>query len=302
MNQKKILLLVFGLLLIFSSESFSQSFQPPTVLIVIAHPDDESSCAATVYKITHELKGHVDLALITNGEGGYKYSTLAEDYYHLELTDEKIGRANLPRIRRMELNNAGDIIGIRNYFYLDQKDDKYSTDEKDALDTTWNVATIKKKLNGIMMKTKYDYVFCLLPVPETHGHHKAATILTLETVADLPANLKPIVLGVSDSRKDTVPQKFEQYSNYKITAINKKAPLFALDRSVKFGYKGALSYKIIVNWEVAEHKSQGTIQNELYRDDYENFSYFAINDVVGIEITKALFEELKKIPYPVKTY
>jgi len=302
MIQNKILPLVFGLLLFAFSKVFSQSFQPPTVLIVIAHPDDENVCAATVYKITHELKGHVDLALVSNGEGGYKYSTLAEDYYHLELTDEKIGRANLPRIRRMELNNAGAILGIRNYFYFDQKDDKYSTDEKDALDTAWNVTMVKKKLNGIMTKTKYDYVFCLLPVPETHGHHKAATILALETVADLPAGQRPIVLGVSDSRKDTVPQKFEQYNNYKITAISKKAPLFTFDRSVKFGYKNALNYKIIVNWEIAEHKSQGTIHTALDRDDYENFWYFAINDEIGIEITKALFEELKKIPYPVKTY
>ncbi|WP_394776582.1 hypothetical protein, partial [Flavobacterium sp.] len=35
------------------------------VLIVTAHPDDESGFAATVYKITHELKGVVDLAVIT---------------------------------------------------------------------------------------------------------------------------------------------------------------------------------------------------------------------------------------------
>ena len=74
--------------------------QPPRVLIVNAHPDDEITCSATVYKITHELKGIVDLALITNGEGGYKYSTLAESYYNLELTNEKVGRENLPRIRK----------------------------------------------------------------------------------------------------------------------------------------------------------------------------------------------------------
>ena len=80
---------------LFSVHLFAQlSPAPPKVLIVIAHPDDETGFAATVYKITHEMKGTVDLLLVTNGEGGYKYSTLAEPIYGLELTDEKIGREN----------------------------------------------------------------------------------------------------------------------------------------------------------------------------------------------------------------
>src|SRR5689334_2957456 len=143
--------------------------QPPRVLIVNAHPDDEIACSATVYKITHELKGIVDMAVITNGEGGYKYSTLAEAYYNLELTDEKVGRENLPRIRKQELMNAGKIIGIRKFFFLDQWDRKYTTDEHDPLDTAWDVGLIMVQLRRIMMNEKYDYVFCLLPLPETHG-------------------------------------------------------------------------------------------------------------------------------------
>ena len=90
--------LLFLAVLLHLQTAYAQHSQPH-VLIVTAHPDDEISCSATVYKITHELKGVVDLALITNGEGGYKYSTLAEAYYNLELTDEKVGRENLPRIR-----------------------------------------------------------------------------------------------------------------------------------------------------------------------------------------------------------
>lgn len=42
----------------------------------MAHPDDESFCTGTVYKLTHDYNAKVDLACITNGEGGYKYSTL----------------------------------------------------------------------------------------------------------------------------------------------------------------------------------------------------------------------------------
>src|SRR5689334_16749139 len=100
----------------------AQTKTGPKVLVVTAHPDDETAMAATIYKITHELNGLVDQCVITNGEGGYKYSTLAEAYYGLELTDEKVGRENLPRIRKQELINAGKIISTNNIFFLDQKD------------------------------------------------------------------------------------------------------------------------------------------------------------------------------------
>lgn len=282
--------------LIFNSVSAQR------VLVVNAHPDDESTCAATVYKITHELKGSVDLLVITNGEGGYKYSTLAEDYYHLELTDEKVGRENLPRIRKTELMNAGNIIGIRNYFFLDQWDRKYTTDERDPLDTAWDVSLIKKRLKEVIEKGNYDFIFCMLPIPETHGHHKAATILVLETVNQLRAEHRPVILGVRDSNIKDSLAGFTQLKDYTITAINKNAELFMLDRTTKFGYKNTLDYKIIVNWEIAEHKSQGTVQLQMNASDHENFYYFKINPESGIEKTRKLFEELKHIPYPVKTY
>lgn len=51
------------------------------VLIVTAHSDDHAAFAAAIYKITHDIGGKVDLVVITNGEGGFKYSTLGERYY-----------------------------------------------------------------------------------------------------------------------------------------------------------------------------------------------------------------------------
>src|SRR5579862_5655319 len=111
---KKIYFLIA--LLSFQSISLGVNAQTDTgikVLIVVAHPDDESAFCATIYKITHDLHGKVDFALITNGEGGYKYSTLAEDYYGKELTEPAVGRQYLPTIRKQELMNAGKILGVR---------------------------------------------------------------------------------------------------------------------------------------------------------------------------------------------
>ena len=281
----------------------AQTKTGPKVLVVTAHPDDETAMAATIYKITHELDGVVDQCVITNGEGGYKYSTLAEAYYGLELTEEKIGRDNLPRIRKQELINAGKIIGMNNIFFLDQKDAHYGLDEHEPLDTTWNVSWVTTRLKEIMMNTKYDFVFCLLPAPETHAHHKAATMLALRTVQSLPQNQRPVILGCSGSSlKDTTTQNFEQLKNYTETKVERKTAMFSFDKTVPFGYKNKLTYKVIVNWEIAEHKSQGTMQLAMNYGDFENYWFFAMNSEEGKEKCKTLFESLKKIPYKTKEY
>ena len=297
---KKINLIALILVSLFSIHGFAQG---PKVLVVTAHPDDETGMAAVIYKITHDLKGTVDQCVITNGEAGYKYSTLGNDYYGLELTDPEVGRANLPRIRKQELINAGKIIGMNNIFFLDQKDAHYGLDEHEPLDTSWNVSWVSTRLKDILTKTKYDFIFCLLPTNETHGGHKAATILALRAVQSLPESQRPIILGVSGSTKtDTMTQHFQQLKSYTETKMDGDTAQYKFDMSAPFGYKGALNYKIVVNWEIAEHKSQGTMQLYMNHGDYEDFWYFAINNQSGKARCAALFDQLKKIPYPARVY
>jgi LmbE family N-acetylglucosaminyl deacetylase len=299
----RVIILPVLLSIICCDSLYAQQPTGPRVLVVVAHPDDETAAAATIYKITHELNGLVDQCVITNGEGGYKYSTLAESYYGLELTDEAVGRANLPRIRKQELMNAGKIIGTHNIYFLDQKDAHYGLDEHEPLDTSWNVPWINTRLKEILTENHYDYIFCLLPLPGTHGGHKAATMLALRAVQALPQNLRPLVLGLTGSSlKDTSGIIFNQLKDYTETKVTGNGPMFSFDKTKTFGFKNQLTYKIIVNWEIAEHKSQGTMQLAMNYGDYENFWYFTLNAPEGIAKCKALFEELKKIPYKAKQY
>ncbi len=288
-----------------STDNIAYAQQPtnaPKILIVIAHPDDETAFAGTIYKVTKEMHGVADVFVITNGEAGFKYSTLAETYYGIELTDEKIGREFLPTIRKKELMNAGKIIGIRDFYFLDQKDAHYGLNEKEPLDTTWDVPLIQKRLKQVMTKTNYDFVFCLLPDPSTHGGHKAATLLALCTVSNLQGANKPVILGASVTEKGDVPKHFTQYKDYAETAMLTDTASFTFDRSVPFGYNKQLSYKIIVNWEIAEHKSQGSMQTYMNKGDYEKFWFFKENDINKFEKCKEFFESLKNIPYPTKVY
>src|SRR4051794_33829972 len=79
------------------------------ILLVVAHPDDEYYFAATVYKMAVQRDAQVDELIITDGEGGFRYSTLAEPYYGKTLTVEAVGRKELPLIRKKEDINAGRI-------------------------------------------------------------------------------------------------------------------------------------------------------------------------------------------------
>ncbi len=286
---------------ILSVSLFSQ--QPKKILLVNAHPDDESGCAATVYKVTKELNGTVDLAVITNGEAGFKYSTLAESIYGLELTDEKVGREFLPTIRKKELMSGGSWVGIRNYFFFDQLDTKYTLDADTVLRLVWDTSYIIGRLRTLILKEKYDYIFCLLPTKETHGHHKAATILALETIKRLGTKVRPVILGVSGGKiTDTSRNTFTGLKEYPVTELGQDSPVFTFDRTTKFGHKDNLNYKIVVNWLIAEHKSQGTMQTYMGQGDLEKFHFFSINPKEKLQETELFFQSLRQSTFKRKTY
>jgi LmbE family N-acetylglucosaminyl deacetylase len=291
------------LLLFIVGTLLSRAAEAPKVLIVTAHPDDETGFAATVYKVTHDLKGKVDLAVVTNGEAGFKYSTLAEEIYGAELTDEAVGRELLPAIRKKEIMAGGKIIGIHNYYFFDQKDTHYTLDCDTVLNQVWNISWVKEKLRELILREKYDYIFCLLPTQDTHGHHKAATILALQTVSALTVEQRPVILGCTVTDKtDTAKTNFIGLSGYPLTTVKSGKPLFMFDRTQKFGFKDNLNYKVIVNWLISEHKSQGVMQLGMNRGDVENFWFFDINSPTLIPKIEQFFESLKKNNFKKKEY
>jgi N-acetylglucosamine malate deacetylase 2 len=231
------------------------------VLLVVAHPDDEYEVAGTVYRISKELAGTVDQLIITNGEAGYRYSSLASPYYGVDLTNESVGRARLPRIRREEARQAGRILGIRRQWFLNENDDRFTVDATEVLNRSWHTKRVLHILQRRLSKGHYDFLFVLLPSEQTHGEHKAASILALQAVAHLPADQRPIVLGAQASGKDYAPYK--PLHEYSLTTTTSPNPQFQFDRDARFGYRESLSYQIVVDWVIAEHKSQGLFQTKM---------------------------------------
>lgn len=271
--------------------------EPPRVLVVTAHPDDDALFSGALYKVTHSLGGLADLALLTNGEGGYKYSTLAEPIYGKKLTDEAVGRAWLPSIRKQELMAGGAVVGFRNYFFFDQVDSGYTKDMAALLGGEWDLAYIRKRLGEILKAGRYDLVFLMPPTADTHAHHRAAALFALEAVAALPEAEQPVAL-LCAPRGPKIPAypAFTGYPGYPLSNLKEGAPSFVFDRTQKFGLNNQLDYTIIANWVIAEHRSQGTMQNLIGAQTEEVYHYLDLNGEDKLPRTKAFFERLIAAP------
>ncbi len=271
----------------------AQNDGPPSVLIVTAHPDDEALFAGSIYRLTQEVGGTADLALVTDGAGGYRYSTLAENLYGMELTDPEVAREYLPAIRKKELLSGGAIIGLRKYFFLDQPDTGRTPDPDSILATVWDSRYVTDQLVTILQKNDYDFLLVFLPLPDSHGHHKAAALLGIRAAKSLESDSKPVVLGAwISSEDDSTALEYhglEGYPDFRATSVKS---LFRFDRTHPIVGNDRLNYKIPANWLIAEHKSQGTMQLFMNRGDYEEYWIFSSNDEDAQQRAERYFELL----------
>lgn len=281
--------------------SSPQDQSGPTVLVITAHPDDEAMFAATMYRITHALGGDVHLALITDGAGGYRFSTLAEPIYDTPLTNENIARSELPDIRKQELEAGGRIVGISRFFYVDEPDEGKTENADSVMNHVWDTNKVASQLDQVLSENQYDFIFTHLPIKPFHAHHKAATILALEAVNRMKPERRPVILGsFSTGGMDDVVAAFRQLEGFPITSIQSDIGPWSFDRATPFGTDDRLHYGIVVNWLIAEHKSQGTMQLFMAGPNpgTERFWLYELNGPNAIEKTTELFDAVNAPPHP----
>ena len=271
------------------------------VLCVVAHPDDAIAFAGTLFKTSTHLGGACDVLLVTDGSGGYKYSTLAERLYGVELTDPAVGRKRLPAIRRQEEADAARFLGVRNVYFLNQMDHRYTLDQEEVLAADakiWDLPHVRATLDKILLDGNYDFVLTHTPVPQTHGHHKAASILALQAIERMPVPDRPVALGTFSRGQDGKrPLPPDQLESYPVTKLRKDLGPFVFDRTQKFGFKERLDYRVVVNWAITAHKSQGTMQTMVGRGERENYLVYALPATNAQERVQAWFQQLAQRQY-----
>ena len=273
--------------------------QAPKILVVTAHPDDETGFSVTLFKITHELKGIVDMAVMTDGGGGFADSHLGAMFYGVNLIDSVTARNHLPLIRKKEILEAGQIMGIRNMYFMEQADDWYTTDPTPYISgKNWNIPYIENRLTNILKEQSYDIVITMLPHEGQHGHHKTAVLMGLRAVKNYQGPHKPIIIAGSPTTLNAKPIEFSELKGFPETKIRPNSPLFTLNRAYRFKANDKLSYKIVADWVIAAYKSQGAIQeNAIHKTDLEVYRYFDLNDPAGIPKIEKLFKDLASSGY-----
>jgi LmbE family N-acetylglucosaminyl deacetylase len=270
--------------------------QSPKVLVVTAHPDDETGFSVTMFKITHELRGIVDMAVMTDGGGGFADSQLGALYYGLNLTDSLVARTHLPMLRKQEILDAGKIMGVRNIYFMEQPDDWYTLDPQPYISgKNWEIPYVERRLDKLLADRDYDFVITMLPHAGQHGHHKTSVILALRAVQRFKGTHKPIIIAGSPMSATSKPIDYTQLEGFPETKINPQSPTFTLNRAFRFKENDKVSYKIVADWVISAYKSQGAIQeNGIHKTDFEVYRFYDINDPKGISRVKQLFDALAK--------
>ncbi|MBX9625581.1 MAG: PIG-L family deacetylase [Gemmataceae bacterium] len=149
------------------AETPNQQAVKTDLLVVTAHPDDETGMAAAMARYADAGKV-VALACCTRGEGGGN-GTGAES-----------GPA-LGAVREVELRKCLATLGTRHLFFLDKTDFGY-TESVRATFSKWDHDDALKRLVRVVRLLRPDVVCTMDPAPVggQHGHHQAAGRLATE--------------------------------------------------------------------------------------------------------------------------
>jgi LmbE family N-acetylglucosaminyl deacetylase len=215
MNIRRVLALLLILSLRAAAQTAAKTDSPHTapkadermkadVLLVVAHPDDETGVSAYLAQLLDQGK-RVAAVYLTHGEAGHN----------------NMGRergVSLGTVREMELRHAMTQLGIQNVWFLEGKD----TPSQDVLQSlgNWRHGTNLEDVVRIVRLTRPDVIITWLPgifIGENHGDHQAAGVLAVEAfdTAGDPA-VFPAQLAQSRHVNETLLEGLQPWQPQKI--------------------------------------------------------------------------------------
>lgn len=150
------------------------------ILVVLPHPDDEAFGVAGTL-IQYIKKGaHVTYACLTLGEMG---RNLGSPFF--------TNREELPSIRKAELRDAADAIGIQDLRMLGYRDKTVEFED---------IETLSADFTKIIKEVKPELVITFYPGYAVHPDHDATGAGVIHAVQALPKEERPVVHCVAFSK------------------------------------------------------------------------------------------------------
>ncbi|MDZ7773587.1 MAG: hypothetical protein U5K31_12740 [Balneolaceae bacterium] len=199
-----------------------------------------------------------------------------------------MGRAWLPNIRKQELMAGGEIVGMRKYFFFEQLDRRYSLDPAVPMEE-WDADYIVSTLRETIRQEGYDFVFTMMPCPGTHATTRPRPSWRFAPLRGWRRRSVPWCLPPAWPAR-TRNLLLRGAGGLSADAAGPLGTPFVFDRTQTFGHETQLDYKIIANWVIAEHKSQGTMQQLMNRGNLERYWYYELNAPEGEPKVRRFFE------------
>ncbi|HTS38073.1 MAG TPA: PIG-L family deacetylase [Candidatus Solibacter sp.] len=165
------------------------------ILLIIAHPDDDTAVSAYLAKVIEQQHKRVSVVFGTRGNSG----------------GNAVGQeqaATLADIREMEARHSLASLGINDVWFLHG----YDTPDEDVLHSleTWGHGETLERVVRLIRLTRPEVVFTWLPdyvVGENHDDHQASAVIATEAF-DLAGN--PLAFP----EQIEAPQRPQTYGNY----------------------------------------------------------------------------------------
>lgn len=146
------------------------------ILLIFPHPDDEAFSSAGIIRLYRNMGVPVTYACLTLGEMGRNLGN-----------PPFATRESLPEIRRVELKNACDAMGIEDLRMMGLRDKtvEFEDDEK-----------MVKLVHDLIDELNPSLVITFLPGYSVHPDHEATGRAVVEAVRRMPKDERPTVYGV----------------------------------------------------------------------------------------------------------